>query len=730
MRGNPAADAYDYPGQENAIDIDLRKFFAIIKRRRKIIINTVILVLALALVFLFLQTSRYTSDSVLQFNLREQQVVDIKSVIMGLPSDEAAISSELDTMRSRYIIGRVYDKMDLENNEQFYQEFSRAPEEGSSFFGLFSADDSELQHDKKVRKLVAIDNVMKRLSIDRKPRSYTVKIRFTSESPELSALITNAIIDEYLLNEVEMQYDVTKRANDWLKVRVEELQEKVRESENAVQKFREENNLIKSSGTTVNEKQLDELNSQLVLAHTELAQAKARLEQSKEISAENNNVESAPDIINSTLIQRLREQEAMVMREKSELESRYGPRHPLMVKIKAQLDDLRAKITSESKKIVGGLEYGVEIAQSKVDALEKNLEELQKESGVTNRAEVKLAELERQMETDRALYESFLARFKETSQQNLEQNIVTVISRAEVPLKPSWPDKKLIMLVAGLMGIGLGLILALVSEHFNNSFYTTEQVEEVLAVPAIGMIPELEHGQGVDITKYAVDNPISAFAESLRAVMASVYFSNPDNPPKTIMITSSVPKEGKSSFSISLARIAAASGSKVLLVDCDMRRPTVGRAFDKSSKKGLEEMLIGKAKVSDIIAVDKETGLHYIKSGANTHYSQELLGSRKMKEFVDKMVEKYDHVILDSPPVMALSDALMLSRIADTAVVMVRWEKTAHNIARNAIKRLRSTGVPIAGTVLSRVDLKKHEKYGFSEGSEYYGHYKDYYTSG
>ncbi len=716
---------------------DLRSIISVLKRKKGVIFGITMLAAMLAAIFLYMQTPRYTAESLLQFNMRKQQVVDIKSVMMGLSGDESAINSELDIMKSSYLVGRVYDRLDLSRNQEFRKEFI---DKADSFAligwitGFLATENEQVAESQAAPEAIrekernaGINGIVKRLAVIRVPRSYTVKVQFTSESPDLAALIANTLADEYLVNELELKFAATKRANNWLKERVMEMQKKVHESENAVQLFKEKHDLIKLSGETVGDKQLSELNSQLILARTELAQAEARLAQSKELAASKNGVESALEVMSSPLIQKLREQEAGILREKSELESRYGKRHPLIIKIRAQLKDLRKKIDSEIQKIIQGLEYEVEIARTKVTTLASNLDDLQRSKDVTNRAEVQLSELVRQMETDLALYESFLSRFKETSHQTLEQNDATIINQAAVPSKPSWPRKKIILVIAAILGLALGIALSFLIEMLDNGFRSSEQIEDMLHAPAIGMVPELS-GKA-DIADYVTKNPTSAFAESLRSVMTAVHFSNPDNPPKSIMVTSSVPGEGKSTISVSLARVTAMSGSKVLLVDCDMRRPTVDKAFDRIASKGIGELLAGTADVKEVIMKDDKTGLHYIRAFPNTPHSRELLSSRKMHDFMKKVTNVYDMVILDSPPVMALSDALMLSEMVDTAILLVQWEKTARSLTANALKQLVSTGVPISGVVLSRVDIPKHEKYGYSDSGSYYGKYKDYYTS-
>ncbi len=215
----------------------------------------------------------------------------------------------------------------------------------------------------------------------------------------------------------------------------------------------------------------------------------------------------------------------------------------------------------------------------------------------------------------------------------------------------------------------------------------------------------------------------------MRSVATALHFSNPDNPPKVVMVTSTVPQEGKSSFSVSLATILAKSGSKILIIDCDLKRPALAKTLGiKSVENGLSELLAGDATEKQVIRLDKRSGLHFVTSKPNTVHSQDLLASKKMTDFLKKASQKYDMIILDTPPVMAVSDALVLSDKVDAAIFMVRWDKTPKPLVNAAIKLIKNCNIPIAGTVLNRVNLEKHARFGYNDKGYYYGRYKEYYT--
>jgi capsular exopolysaccharide synthesis family protein len=708
------------------VDLNFNEYFNLIKRRKSLIIKILCSVLFLAVVFLILQPSKYTAQTQLQINVGGSNSLDLQSLSSGISSDAAAIATELDVIQSRYLMTKVIDQLNLLNDLEFSQKsnlFNTITTYLRSLFYTFSDEDSgTLEKERNTKYMTtAVDNMLKNLKVTQKPRSYTIYINFTSKSPKKAARIANAIADEYLMNQLSVKFDATKRANDWLNKKTGELQKKVRESELLVQEFTKEHGLIKSQGSTINDQQIAQLNSQLILARAESSQAQARLETISEDGG------SISEIINSRLIQDLKAQEAEVLRKRSDLASRYGRRHPEMINVENELQGLRDKIKLEESKIISNIKNEANIAKNKEKSLEDSLSRLQEKSGNSTYDEVQLAELERQKNVNLALYESFLSKFKETSQsQTFQQADARIISPAEVPLKSSFPNTKLTLFLAFVFGAGLGVVVAFILERLDNSFRSTEQLEKETPFAAIGMIPEII--ESTDIMNYILQDASHAYCESMRSILTAVHFSNPDNIPKSIMITSSIPKEGKSTFAATMAAINAKSGIKVLLVDCDMRKPRVAKIFGQKVKYGLTDLLTGDASEEDVILKDKASGLHFIASHSNTHNSQDILGSQKMQHFVKKMADKYDLVIYDTPPLLAVSDALVLAKIVDTSIFVVRWGKTPKQLVKAALKHLEASKIKLAGTVLSQVNLEKHKGYGFADSGYCYSTYKDYYN--
>ena len=707
---------------EVSVDINLREIWLLSRRYANLVGGIIVFSLVLAIIFLVVSTPLYTSKAVLQVNLQKNHVIDIESVMSGITSDEGQIQSQLDIISSRSLAGKVVDKLDLVNDPEFSPEVRR---EGilSSVMELMGKAKQPVDLNDKESRIIrskTITKVLERLKVHRNPRSYTIVVKFISQSPKKAALIANTFVSEHIKSQLDVKFEATKSANVWLNNKLGDLQEKVRQSEMLVQAFRQKHGLIESSGRTINDQQLSELNTQLILARTERAQAEAKLSGA-------GSKDSSADVLRSPLIQSLRGQETEVLRKKSDLSSQYGPKHPKIINVNAELRDLRRTIQIEIDKIKSSLENEVKIAIAREESLKKSLDELTDKVGLTEKSRIELSELERQNNANRSIYESFLERSKETLQgQGLERSDLLIISSAEEPFKPSYPRKFVILFIALLCGFGVSVLVIIVLEHLDDEITSSKQVADITGLKLIEMIPELS--KGVNFINHIIKKPSSVFAEALRSVITAIYFSDKNKDSKVIMITSSVPKEGKSSFAISLSSLISNSGKKTLLIDADMKRPSIARTLKKEFKFGLSDVLEGRAKKEDIICREENAGIDFIPSHPNTVNSHGLLGSEQMKNFISEARKEYDLIIIDTPPVMALSDCIGLTKMVDTTIFVIRWQKTKIDTVKSAIKQLKSFDVNIAGVVLTRVDMKKQSKYSGSDKGYYYTNYSEYYS--
>jgi succinoglycan biosynthesis transport protein ExoP len=726
---------------------DLRELLLMLRRRRAVILGCITVITLLAVMLVFELKPKYTAETSLLLDSRKTNIIDLQAVMGGLQPEAAAIRSEVDVLRSRQLIAKVIEKLGLAGNPDFntalrdeedlldtLARWRRNAALWLTAAGIGPAEKPVVLTPAEMQQqtlMLLIDKLLDHLVIGNDSRSYTIKMSYTADDPALAARIVNAIANAYLDDQLEAKFEATKRANSWLSSRVDDLRAQVNAAEQAVQAYREKNKLTvaDSRGTTVSTQQLGELNSQLILASADRAQKEARLRQFQD-SAKTSTIDAnTPEVMASPLISQLRSQETEVLRKEADLSAHFGDRYPALINVRAELRDVRRQITQEINKIVGNLAQEVQVARIREQSLQQNLGDLQKRASQSNDAGVKLNELQREAQASRTLYESFLSRFKETSQEeDIQQPDARIIAIADVPLDPSFPNKKLFIALALLGSSLIGVLAAILSERLDNGFRSAEQIEHLAGVSGLGMVPVIPGRSGLSprAEEFVLRKPTSAFAESIRSLRTAILYSHVDKPPRALLVTSAVPEEGKSVISVSLARSAAKAGQKVLLIDADLRRPKISKMLKIKNEATLAELFAGEKTTEQVINHDPESGLDFICGRAGMPNPQDLLGSQHMRDFVRAMSQHYDLVILDSPPVLAASDSLVLSRIVDATIFVVRWERTPRQVVLGSLKQLQGVGGTVAGVVLSRVNVKKHARFGYGDHGYYYGTYREY----
>ena len=724
-------------GQTEAWNFNFRYLFDVFHRRFRIILGVTLLSLLFGVLFLSFQKPQYTVTAAIQLNNNAFKPTAVQMSMSDSLGDSAAIQSELDIIKSAPLIRRVVTKLELQKKPEFNSALARptlASKIKKSLKSRLGGENVGTSH--QVAGLEGIDEaevtlikvtraVSSRLNLRKDPLSYTVRISFTSRYPNRARVIANAIAEEYMIYQIESDTTVNREAGKWLSERVGELRQQVQKSEQAVQKFSEEHNLFELDGKTLDDQQISELNAQLVMERTAYAEAAARLSHAQRLLKSSQGIDSIREVLSSGLIQNLREQEAELLREQSELSGHFGPQHPAMNKITDEIYDLRKKINSEIDKIIQGLENEVAVSRARKQSLTSQLSQLSGKLGKSTNLEIQLSELRRDAEANRILYESFLAQLKQTEEsQSLQQARAKFISKAEYPLRPSAPNKKLILAFFMMIGAFSGATAALVLEAVRQSFTSPEQIEDYLGMVNIGIVPEMNNLSDV----VSSQKSSSIYAEALQNILASIKFQNRKNLRRSIMVISALPQEGKGWMAISLARAAAQSGKKVLLVDCDLHRPMVSNTFSIKAKHTLNDFLDGSSLLKDIVNVDRKTGMHYISSSPDHRNIQRLLESNKMKQMIEAAHNKYDLVIMDSPPVIGMSDVMFLSQLADTAVLAVRWSSTPRHIVQKALQTLSRMEVDLLGAVLTRVPLKQYKEFKFG-GRAFFKRYHAYYDA-
>ena len=751
-----AREHYGYdPAQEEEEPFPILDYLQLLWFRRRLIVVITILVAAIGYVQVNQMRNIYSATSSILIGVQQGQVTDFNSYMRNYfnrPSSE----EEVEVLRSRGLAERVITDLNLLGQPEFNPAL-REPEESHFDFlrylnpmnwapqllrKLFreaqtgevvavEKSDEEKQRDVMV---TAVNIFLGKMNASPVEMTDVINIRFDSWSPELAARIANQIPEAYIVMQLEAKFAATQKVTSWLTDQLEELKTKVEDSERAVEMYRLEKGLTEAAGTDLLAEQLSTINGQLIIAKAERAEAEVRLAQMRRLLDNNRQgLETSLDVLNSQIIQQLRTQEAELLSRRSELASEYGPKHPRMLQINAELDDINRRIDDEMSKVLVTLENEVERARLREQSLAESLAELESESGFQNQDAIQLRTLEREAAANRALFENFLGRFKETSStEGMETADARVLSTAEVPRGPSAPNRQRLLLMYVMLGFAGACALVLGLQFLNPGMHSPEQVEHALRTHVLGMIPKLP-GR-VAPHEYAVEKPNSGYMEALNSLRVALQLSDPDKQRKVLQVTSSVPEEGKSSLVLTLAIAMIRSGASVLVVDGDLRRSTIEKRLGLERKgPGLTDMVLSEGGMLDDFVVRHEaTGIDFMRTGdARFANATDIFSSRRMRAIIDQMKNTYDFVLFDSPPVMAVADARVIGGVVDGTLFVVRWDKTPKKVARAALALLHKGGTDVSGAVLQQVDLKRYGRFGYGESGYYYhyGRYGKYYSS-
>lgn len=449
-------------------------------------------------------------------------------------------------------------------------------------------------------------------------------------------------------------------------------------------------------------------------------------------------LQNVPDITNSGALPTLRQQAASLSAQEADMLAHYGPSHPLVVNIRAQLGDVERSIGAETQRMAASIKNDYELAQAHVASLQKALGDATGRTNLDDATAIRLRELERTAAVNKTLFEDFLRQAKITQEQaTFEPQDVRIITPALPPNMPSYPRKLQFLTINAFIGLLLGVAAALAKEKLNTGFTTPKQVEDVLGLPLLTSVSHLSGrdlkgggGISVPIHEYPIAKPLSRYGEAIRALRSGIQMTDVDHPPRVIQITSAVPNEGKTTIALSLAASAGTAKLKVLFIDADLRHPTATRIFGLQAEAGLVDVLLGNIDAAAAIKFHDKGGYWTLGAGSKTQSPTDLLGSERMKSLIASLKETYDLIFIDTPPAGPVVDPVVVSHLSDKIVLVVRWGATARELVRPCVEQL-SGHRKIAGVAFNRVNVRQAQKYGKYAYSYYYGsrYYKRYYTS-
>lgn len=735
---------------------DPREIFNILRRRRWTIILTAFAMMLGAIIFVFAVTPRYTATATVMIDPHRSNVVDSNSNQPAPPSnfasDDAYVNSQVALMQSPAVLQRVVNDLDLAHDPEFGPQTSLL----DPIKRLFATERPAVpgQSAEDVAKAQTLNFLsQRRLKIERETTTFLVDINVMSESPDKAAKISNAIVNAYFEELVHGKYDTNKIASSWFNKQLEDMKTQVLTSDRAVEEFRAANNLTLAQGITVNDQQLADLNNKLIDAHAQTAEARAKFEQVQDIVKNKADPGALSDALSSEVIARLRTQYADVAKNMADASSKYSQQHPLVVNAKAQLRETQKLINEEMQRILESARQTYQVAKSREDALQRSLDNLKHISDDTGKARVRLRELQREADANRTLYESFLARYKETSaQETLNLPDSRIVAKADIPVNPSFPKKMLILAVALVAGIGFGCLLAIAVDYFDRRVKSTRQAEEITRIPTLATMPLIgarelasrasrgrqelsRYNRGSaemlpavmqpPLMRYVLDEPTSLFAESVRAVRLAVQRASRTTPTKSIMVSSSVEGEGKTTLAVNLALSLAVTGARTVLVEGDLRNPEMSRSLCPAASVGSIDLAAGKARLEETMFIDRTTGLAVLPSPPRKRSADvsEFLFSDAMSNMLELLKQHFDYVIIDSPPLLPLVDARALAEMADRVIMTIRWDSTPQDVVAQAVDTLAPVYDRVLGTVLSRVDMQRLRFYDHYRSSSYVAPY-------
>lgn len=728
-----------------------------LRRQWPAITAALLVFVGLGIAYLVLTPPRYTAKSLLMLDARRAQVFQQQSVVGEINLDDVAVASQVEILKSVNVAYAVVRDLKLTEDAEFTGQVRSFI--GSIVGGLIQAvsgaPEALTSNDEMIRR--AAKKLRDDLAVQRVGRTYVLEISFTSLDRNKAARIANAVADAYILDQLDAKFKATRRASSWLQERIDELRDEATNSDRAVQNFRAENQLVETNGRTVFDQQLGEINTQLVASRAATSEAQARLERISEINESGGGSGPAAisatvaDALKSDVITKLRVQWVEASKREADFSSRYGRDHLASVNLRREMAQIQRLTSEELRRIAETYRSDLEIARNREQSLQASLAGLMNKVAANKQAQVALRVLESSAQSYRTLYDSFLTRFVEATQQqsfpNTEARIITPASAGE----KSEPRTSSVLALSLLAGLTFGVGAALVREQLDRAFRLPVQVENALGLECLGVLPAVDSVgathkiagmiermpppsgerpilRNLGIGRYVVAEPFSRFAETLRGVKVSADTSTPGGHIKVIGTVSAVPAEGKSTVALNMAELIAQTGSRVLLVDGDLRNPTLTRLISPDAKEGIIEVINGQARLEDTIWTDPLTGMEFVPAVLKTAiaHTSGLISSAAMEKILAGARETYDYVVVDLPPMVPVVDARAAAHLMDGFLLVIEWGKTSPEVVKEAVQSAEVVRERIVGAILNKANtnvLKRLEAY---KGANYHRYYNNY----
>ena len=760
-------------GFEREENSELDYLLAAARRQFRVVVASSILAIIAGLGYIATTLPLYTASSVVLIdNRRLRAVQDSYDIAPGGLEQASALDSQVELLKSERIGLAVVDKLQLNRDQDFLRPEESRTSRILGLLGIANSNDAATA-DKSAAppptedsveqgRLAALGLVRGNVDVKRVQRTLVLEISYRSSDPSKAAVIANAYADAYLVDQLDAKYEATRRASSWLLDRMAELKQQVMTSDLAIQKFKADNDLVAAGGKLLNEQQLGEVNSALVTSRAETAKAEARYARIKAIIDSRQTDAVVTEAIGNAAIEQLRSKFLVAAKRESELSTRLGPTHGAVASLRAEMREYERLMFDELGRISESYLSELVIAQAREKSLRGSMQGLVGINASANETAVALRELEREAETFRTLYQSFLQRYQEAvQQQSFPITEARIITSARPPGAPSHPRKTTILALSLLLGAGVGVCFGALRELRDRTFRTEEQAREELPVEFLGVLPLIATrrgrgkakapppaeaptdpqweagkrflGQLPPIMRHGLDNPLSNFVETLRATKIAADLTMAGRSPRTIGIVSILPDEGKSTVAKNLGSLLANLGANTLLIDADLRNPGLTRDVAPQADAGLVQAVLDGTPLKNLLLYERDSKLAVLPAVLQRRlpHTADFLTSPGMRSVLKQAEEDFEWILLDLPPIGPVVDVRAIASRIDAFVLVVEWGRTSRKLVRATLQAEPQLRDKCLGVIFNKVNLRKLKLYeAYGSKSYYSGEYKNYYREG
>ncbi len=723
--------------QNREEDLHLLDYWRVLQKRRNVAVAFFAAVVGIVLVYTFTVTPIFTGAAQILVELERNPTMTFAEgagAFIQMRDSAEYYRTQTEILQSRAFGDRVVRKLQLDKNPYFVRKkdgFARGfLKKIASFLEDLLPDSAAPKNPIPLSVIqeeldpVITNEVLENMSVEIGKGSNILKIYYSSDDPLIAASMANGIAAAYIEHNLDIRVRPFRDAVEWLSARMVESRARMEESEKIVQNYKEGQGIVSfEQRENVITQKLQELVSQLVQAEGKRNESEVRYKQIQSVIEKPELLATVPDIMNNLVIQGLRNEELAIKKRFSERSEKYGPKHPQMIKARTELETVQRSLTTEARKMLsaGRTEYDIALARER--SLREAIDVQKQEVLDLSRKSIDYEVIAGESISNKQFYELLLKKLQEASlSSGINVSNAQIVDGATVPREPVRPRKMLNILLALFVGSVGGIFAAFFVEYMDDTIKTPDDIESVLALPFLGYVPATDKEEG---PIYMFSGPRAAIAESYRTIRTSIMLSSTeDKPLQVILVTSTIPSEGKTTTASNLAVAMAQMGERVLLIDTDMRRHNLHKVFTLDNLIGVSDVIVDNANLEMAVRpLQQVQNLHVITGGTLAPNPSELLGSNSMKSIMNTLRQRYDRIVLDSPPVMAFSDALVLSRLSDGVVFVIWGGETARDQIRKIIQSLRSVNAKLVGIVLNNVDMSMR-------AYSYYHPYYHYYYGG